>query len=186
MEVKVGISNRHVHLTREDFVYLFGDIYLDKKQDLSQSGEYASIYKVSLIGPKGEINNVRIVGPERSYTQVEVSKTDCYTLGIDAPVRESGNLLDATLITIANGDKKITKSCCIIANRHIHINKEDRKRLNLTKHYYKVKTNGDKASILDKVYIKEGENYNFELHLDTDDANANLLKTGDYVSIIDD
>lgn len=186
MEVKVGVSNRHVHLTREDFVYLFGDIYLDKKHDLNQSGEYASIYKVSLIGPKGEINNVRIVGPERSYTQVEVSKTDCYALGIDAPVRKSGNLLDASLITIANGDKKITKPCCIIANRHIHINKEDRKRLNLVKPYYKVKTTGDKASILDKVYIKEGESFNFELHLDTDDANANLLKSGDYVSIIDD
>ena len=131
MQVKVGVSNRHIHVTKEDFIYLFGDIPFTKRNDLSQPGEFASNFTVKLIGPKGEIDNVRVVGPERSYTQVEVSKTDCYKLGINAPVRNSGDLSDASVITIEYNDKSITKACCIIPTRHIHISSLDRKKYNL-------------------------------------------------------
>lgn len=186
MQVKVGVSNRHIHINKEDYIYLFGDIPFTKRNDLGQPGEFASNFTVKISGPKGEIDNVRVVGPQRNYTQVEVSKTDCYKLGINAPVRNSGDLSDALVITIEYNDKSITKACCIIPTRHIHISSLDRKKYNLTKDYYKIKVEGEKASILDKVYIKEGENYNFELHLDTDDANANLIKTGDYLEIIED
>jgi len=186
MQVKVGVSNRHIHITDEDYTYLFGDVPFKKRNDLGQPGEFASEFTVKIIGPKGEIDNVRVVGPERNYTQVEVSKTDCYKLGTDAPVRNSGDLSNASVITIEYNNKSITKACCIIPTRHIHITSLDRKKLKLTKDYYKIKVEGEKASILDKVYIKEGENYNFELHLDTDDANANLIRTGDFLEIIDD
>ena len=185
MKVKVGVSNRHIHITKEDFLYLFGNIPFTKRNDLSEPGEFASNFVVKISGPKGEIENVRVVGPERSYTQVEVSKTDCYKLGIDAPVRNSGDLEDSAIITIEYNNKSITKACCIIPTRHIHISTSERKKLNLTKDYYKIKVDGEKSSILDKVYIKEGKDYNFELHLDTDDANANLIKNGDVLEIIE-
>lgn len=185
MKVKVGISNRHIHITRDDFVYLFGNEKLTKRNDLTQKGEYASNYVVKLTGPNGFIDNVRIVGPERSYTQVELSQTDCYKLGINCPVRMSGDLTDAALITISNNDKSIIRKCCIIPIRHIHISAYDRKKFNLVNDYYKVKVETDKPVIFDKVYIKEKDNYKFELHLDTDDANSCLLENGCFVDIME-
>lgn len=182
MKIKVNISNRHIHLTKEDFMFLFGNDNLSKRNDLVQTGEYASNLVVSLKGPKGVINNVRIVGPFRSYTQVEVSKTDCYTLGIDAPVRDSGDLSDASYITIINKDKILKRKCAIIAKRHIHISLLEQEKYNLNSCY--VKITGEKSGILDDVTIKEGVNSKLELHLDYDDANAFLLKNGDVVEVL--
>lgn len=186
MKVKLGISNRHIHLNEEDFKLLFGDTILEKRNELYQPGEYASNLTVTLEGDKGLISNVRVIGPIRSYTQVEVSKTDCYTLGIDAPVARSGVLTDAKFITIANGDKKIIRKSLIIACRHIHISPEERKKYNLLKDSYKIKIDGIKKGILDDVYIEENEKNKFELHLDTDDANAFLLQQNDELEIIVD
>ncbi len=185
MNVKVGISNRHVHLTKEDFKILFGDIELSKRNVLSQPGEFASNLTVTLIGPKHEISNVRILGPLRDYTQVEISKTDCYTLGLDCPIRESGNLDGATEIIIKNGDNFITRKAGIIAQRHIHITNKEKEELGLFNSPCKIKINNEKGGILDNVYLKVSDNYVFELHLDNDDANANLLKQNDIVEIID-
>lgn len=185
MEVSVGLSNRHVHLTEEDYKLLFGDIEIEKRNDLTQPGQFACVNSVTLKGSKREIENVRLLGPLRDYTQVEISKTDSYTLGVDPPVRNSGDLEGAAEIEIIGPKGSIKRNACIIATRHIHISPEDRKRLNLENvETVKVKINGEKASILENVYLKEIENSFLELHLDTDDGNASLLKQGDKVEII--
>lgn len=185
MLVKVGVSNRHIHLNQEDYNLLFSSSKFDKRNDLTQKGEFASLKTVTIKGPKGSIDNVRVVGPLRNYTQVEILKGDTYILGVNPPVRTSGDLLDASVITIKTELNEITKKCCIIANRHIHISKEERKKYNLTKDKYKIKINTEKGGIIDNVYIKESDKFNLELHLDRDDANAFLLKDNDLVEIIE-
>lgn len=184
MKIKVGISNRHIHLTKEDFTLLFGNIKLDKRNDLSQEGEFASNLTAIVEGPKSTISKVRILGPLRDYTQVELSKTDCYTLGIDCPIRESGDLSSATEITIRNGDNFIIRKAAIIPERHIHINPREQEKYHLYNKTYGVKIDTEKGGIINNVYLKIDDSYNLELHLDTDDANAFLLKQGDEVEII--
>lgn len=185
MKVKIGVSNRHIHLCYEDYNILFGNIEMEKLKDLVQIGEFASNLVVDIETSKNKIENVRLLGPLRGYTQVEVSKTDCYTLGITAPVRESGNLSGASEVTIIGPNGCITKSCAIIANRHLHINHEDRVSLGLENvEKIQVKLGEEKSAILDSVYIKETPNGVLELHLDTDDANSNLVKTNDLADLI--
>lgn len=185
MKVKIGVSARHVHLTKEDFEYLFGMSELTKYRDLTQKGEFAANEKVTIKTNKGEFNNVRILGPFRSYTQVEISKTDAYVLGINPPIRSSGDLSNSETITICNGDKMITKECCIIANRHLHVNNSDLIKYNLKdKECVKIKIGGIKGAVLDNVYIKSSDNYVLECHLDLDDANANLINNGDEGEIV--
>lgn len=184
MKIKVGISNRHIHLKEEDFKLLFQDTILDKRNDLSQPGMYASNLTVTLVGPKNEIPNVRVIGPLRDYTQVEVSQSDCYTLGITCPIRESGDLTDAGEITIKNKNQEITRKACIVSQRHIHISPEEQARFGLFESVYKIKIFGEKGGTLDNVYLKVSPNYKYELHLDIDDANAHLLNQNDEVEII--
>ena len=185
MNIKVGISNRHVHLSQEDYNILFGDRKIEKLKDLVQVGEFASSFVVEIKTEKATIGKVRFLGPVRSYTQVEVSKTDCYTLGIDAPVRASGDLSGAAAITIVGPCGSVTKECAIIANRHLHVNPSDRANLGLENiDKVKVKVGSIKSAILDDVYIKETPCGVLELHLDTDDANANLLKSGDEIELV--
>ncbi len=185
MKVLLGISNRHVHLTEEDYKALFNDAPLEKVKDLVQPGEFASNQKVSIKTEKSTINNVRLLGPLRKYSQVEISKTDSFTLGIKPPVRNSGDLENAEKITIVGPYGEVTKNCCIIATRHLHINKEDRIKYNLEGvEKVKVKIESEKSTIFEDVYIKENPNYVLELHLDTDDGNGSLAKTGDEVEII--
>ena len=185
MNIQVGISNRHIHLTESDYITLFGNIPLEKRNDLVQKGEYASTSVVKIIGPKGEIDKVRVLGPFRTYTQVEVSTTDTYKLGIKPIVRTSGDLEDAEEITIEGPKNTITKKCAIVATRHIHLNNEDLKKYDLDPNkMYKIKINGEKCAILEKVHLKVKETAVLELHLDTDDANACLLKQKDKVELI--
>ena len=132
MKVNIGVSRRHVHLTKEDVKILFGDGYeLTKFRDLSQPGQYACNEKVILKGERGSIPDVRVLGPERDKTQAEVTKTDCYRFGINAPVRNSGDLDDASKITIIGPKGEITKNAAIIAARHLHINPTDAKKLGI-------------------------------------------------------
>ena len=185
MKVNVGVSNRHVHLNDEDYKALFGDIPLTKRNDLTQPNTFASELTVTITGPKKSIPNVRVLGPNRSYTQVEVSKTDSYTLGIDPPVRDSGDLEDASEITIVGPKGTITKNAAIIATRHIHVDKNIREKYGLNGiARVSVQISGEKAGIINNVHLKDSEEAYFELHLDTDDANAHLLKQGDVVEII--
>ncbi len=188
MKVKVGVSARHVHLNYEDLKTLFGDDYkLTKKNDLSQKGEYASTSLVVLEGPNKETLKARIVGPLRDKTQVEISKTDAYKLGINPPVRCSGDLTGAAKITIIGPKSKITKNAAIIAARHLHVSTKEALELGLKdKKFVSVLVKGKKSGILNDVYVRIKDNYVSEVHLDTDDANAFLIENGSIVEIITD
>ena len=184
MKVLLGVSNRHVHLTEEDYKTLFGDEPLNKVKDLVQPGQFSSDKKVSIKTEKRTIDNVRLLGPLRSYTQVEISKTDSFALGVNPPVRNSGELEGAETVTIIGPVGEVTKPCCIIANRHLHISPSQREELGLVgveKVYAKVV--GEKETMFGDVYIKESPDYTLELHLDTDDGNGALAKTGDEIEI---
>ena len=186
MKVLLGISNRHIHLNEEDYKILFKDQKMENIRDLVQPEQFASNLLVDIKTEKGVLNKVRVLGPLRSYTQVELSRTDCYKLGIEPPVRESGDLEGASTVTIVSPYGELTKNCAIIANRHIHITKELREKYNLYQDKVKIKINGEKGAILENVYLKETEKAALELHLDTDDANAVNLKNKDMVEIITD
>lgn len=187
MEVSVGVSNRHVHLKKEDLEVLFGVGYeLEFYKPLKQPGQFASTDKVTIKTDKAEMENVRILGPVRNYTQVEISKTDAFKLGVNPPVRASGNLKDSAPITIV-GPKGILNLSegCIIADRHIHITPNQLKELCLeNREEVSIRVNGIKGGILENVHLKVDENSYFELHLDTDDANSHLISDGDIVEII--
>ena len=186
MKVNIGVSRRHVHLTKEDVKILFGDGYeLTKFRDLSQPGQYACNEKVILKGERGSIPDVRVLGPERDKTQAEVTKTDCYRFGINAPVRNSGDLDDASEITIIGPKGEITKNAAIIAARHLHINPTDAKKLGIIdKKFVTLKVGGEKPGILENVYVRVSESFVYEVHLDTDDANAFLIEQNDEGEII--
>lgn len=187
MKVNIGVSNRHVHLCETDFNKIFNNKVMLKDRDLTQIGEFASNLRVALKTDNGIIENVRVVGPLRNYTQVEISKTDAYKLGLNPPVRDSGNLSGSESITIIGDNEVFMPECCIIANRHIHANNEDIIKYNLDPNKkYRVKVSGEKGGILDNVSIKVSDRFVFEMHIDTDDANAHLLNTGSEGIIIED
>ncbi len=189
MKIPVGVSARHVHLTREHLDILFGNNYdLTKFKDLSQQGQYASNELVIIKTEKAEIKNVRVLGPVRNYTQVEISRSDAIKLGLNPPVRDSGVLDDSSSITIIGpkGRVDLTEGC-IIANRHIHLTNEDMQKYGLENiDKVKVKVRGVKGGILDNVFLKISDSYSWELHIDVDDANAHLIKQGDLVMVIKD
>lgn len=178
MKVEIGVSNRHVHLKKDDFIKLFGDVELTKDKDLKQPGQYASIYKLTIKTEKNEIKNVRVMGPLREYTQVEISKTDSYALGLNPPIRTSGDLENSETVTLVGPNGEITTNGCIIANRHIHITEEDKIKYNL-KDNVNVEVKTEKGALLYNVFLKITPDAVLEMHIDTDDANANLIKTGD-------
>ena len=186
MKISVGVSNRHVHLKENDFKILFGEISLEKDFDLHQKGEFASKLFVTIKWPKGHIDRVRVIGPIRTYTQVEVSRTDCYILGINPPIRKSGDISSSSPITIIgpNGTVELEEGA-IIAERHIHITKQQLAYYQLDENKpLNIVVRGEKPTILNNVKLKVSENAYFELHLDTDDANACNLKNGDIVDIL--
>ncbi len=188
MKVKVGVSNRHIHISREDFVKLCGeehDFY--SVRDLSQGGEFSSNVLVDVKTSKNVIRNVRIVGPFRDKTQIELSITDSYFLGINPPVRMSGDFDGAEDATLVYNDREVfVKGAVIVPNRHIHANREELEKYNLHEgEVLSVRVNGDRGGILDNVIVKCKDSYSFELHLDTDEANAFNLKNGDVIDIIE-
>lgn len=187
MNVKIGVSNRHVHLCLADLEILFGKNFnLEVKNELSQPGQFASTSVVTIKTMKDEINNVRVLGPVRSYTQVEISRTDAYKLGINPPVRDSGDLDGSEKVTIIgpNGSIDLDKGC-IIATRHIHISTEKVHELGLDDvKFVSVRVGGIKGGILSNVSLKISPEFITEMHIDTDDANAHLLKSGDTVEIM--
>ena len=182
MEVILGVSNRHVHLTEEDYKVLFGDEPLGVVKELVQPGQFSSDKKVAIKTEKRTIENVRLLGPLRSYTQVEISKTDSFSIGVNPPIRNSGDLEGAATVTIVGPLGEVTKPCCIIANRHLHISPAQRQEFGLVG-VEKVKAR-IKPTVFEDVFIKEDPNFTLELHLDTDDGNGAMAKTGDMIEII--
>ncbi|MBR6534350.1 MAG: phosphate propanoyltransferase [Clostridia bacterium] len=176
-DVPVGVSNRHIHLSKADLETLYGAGYeLTPMKDLSQPGQYACKEQLTIIGPSlRSIEGVHVLGPLRSSSQVEISKTDSYVLKVKPPVRESGKLAGSAPITIVGPKGIVTlKEGCIIANRHIHMGVEDGKRFGVSDgDYVSVEAVGDgKRTRLYDVQIRVSESFKLEMHLDTDDANA--------------
>ena len=181
MKIRVGVSNRHIHLCKSDADILFGKDYeFTKRNDLTQTGEYACCEVVKVSTDKYEFPYVRVLGPLRNYTQVEVSLDDSKLLGIEPPVRDSGDLENSESVWLEGPNGKIfKKNCCIRANRHIHCNKLD--NLGYTKNDIVAAVIGDK--VLDDIHIKENDNYVLELHIDKTDAAYFGLNNGDYIDL---
>ena len=175
-EVPLGISNRHIHLTKEDMETLFGAGYeLTPMKDLSQPGQYACKEVLTIVGPSMRpIENVRVLGPLRKASQVEISMTDSYVLKVKPPVRESGNLAGSSPIRII-GPKGVVelKEGCIIANRHIHMSPDDAARFGV-KDFDRVTVDaeGVRRTRWYDVQVRVHKDFRLEMHVDTDDANA--------------
>ena len=176
MEVKVGVSNRHVHLTKEDVDILFGKDYeLTPRNYLDQPGQYAADETVTLKTENNIKEYVRVVGPTRNYTQVEILEEDNNYFGINAPVRNSGDIENSENITIIGPKGELNKqNVCIIANRHIHINTRDRGKFKEDQ-IVSVEVSG---VVLNNVHIKIGNNYALALHINKDDAKNNNIESG--------
>lgn len=188
MKVTIGVSNRHIHLTKEDIDILFGKDYkLQVLKKINQPGQFASVETVTIQTKKDRIDNVRILGPIRKYSQVEISKTDAYKLGINPPIRESGDIKGSEAITIIGPKGKLyLKEGCIIATRHIHISPKQVQMYGLQgKKYVDVLVGREKKAILKDVYLKISDPAYYEMHLDMDDANANLIENGALATILE-
>lgn len=187
MGIPAGISVRHIHIQKEHLEKLFGTNYkLTHFKDLSQIGQFAAEEKVDLIGPKGEIKNVRILGPERPKTQVELALSDARILGIKPPVRASGDLENSEGIIIRGplGEVQLNDGV-IIAERHIHMSDIEAKKFNVVDgEKVQVQVTGDKPGIFDNVTIRVNEKSVLDFHIDTDDANAFLLNQGSLVQML--
>lgn len=186
--IPVGVSNRHIHLTRQDVETLFGKGYrLTPLKDLSQPGQYACKEQLTIVGPSlRPIEKVRVLGPERKASQVEISRTDAYLLKVRPPVRESGKIAGSAPITIIGPKGVVTLSeGCIIANRHIHMSPEDGARFGLKDNdYVTVDAFGERRTRFFDVQVRVDPNFRLEMHLDTDDANAAGLANGAKVAIV--
>lgn len=185
--VPVGVSARHVHLTQEHVEALFGPGYqLTKKKDL-MGGQYASNETVTIVGLKlRAIENVRILGPVRKASQVEVSATDAIKLGVKVPVRESGNIAGSAPIAIVGPKGALyLKEGCIIAMRHIHMSPKDAMAAGVKDgEIVSVKADNERGTIFNQVKIRVDESFTLEMHIDTDEANAAQIATGTTVTII--
>jgi len=185
--VKVGISNRHLHITQADFERLFGaGKQPAPERPISQPGQFAALERVKVVGPGGVLEGIRIVGPTRKATQVELSAADCRHLGLDAPVRHSGSTAGSAPIRLEGPAGSVTLAeGAIIAARHIHVSPADSARLGVA--------DGDRVTVvlgpaerrvtLHDVLIRSGAAHATEMHLDTDEAHAFGVKTGDAAAI---
>ncbi|TGG89127.1 phosphate propanoyltransferase [Geotoga petraea] len=187
--IKVGVSNRHLHLSQEDLEKLFGRGYqLNPIKDLGQPGQYASEETVDLVGPKNTIKRVRVLGPTRKATQVEVSRTDAFKLGVNPPVRDSGDIVDSSSIKLVGPKGEVElKEGVIIAKRHIHMHTDDAAKYGLKdKDLVSVLANKDgRKLIFQDVLVRVSDKYALEFHVDTDEANAAFLENNDEIEIIE-
>ncbi|MCM1027075.1 MAG: phosphate propanoyltransferase [Roseburia sp.] len=186
-QVPVGVSARHIHLTAEHVEALFGEGYqLTKKKDL-MGGQYACNETVTVVGLKlRAIENIRVLGPVRRASQLEISATDALKLGIAAPVRESGDIAGSAPIAVV-GPKGVIylQEGCIIAKRHIHMSPADALAAGVRDgDLVSVRADNERGTVFNEVKIRVHDSFTLEMHIDTDEANASKIKTGDKVTIL--
>jgi len=183
--IPVGVSVRHVHLSREDCDALFGKDYeLQKKRDVTQPGQYVTRETVDLVGPKGEIRGVAIINPLRKESQVEVARTDAFALGVKPPLRESGKLIDTPGLTLRgpHGSVSIARGV-ILAMRHVHMSPEQAKSYGVgDKDVIQVKVAGEREMVMGDVLVRVNPAYTLDMHIDTDEANAAGLNSDSVVA----
>jgi acetate kinase len=177
----VEVSAHHIHLTQEHVEALFGKGHqLTKHADLSQPGQYACKEQLTIVGPKGRIERVRVLGPARKYTQIEIAMTEQFKVGVHPPIRESGDIADSPGCTLESptGSVKVDRGV-ICALRHVHMTPEDALRYGVRdKSVVRVRIAGDRELVFGDVLIRVDPNFALAMHIDTDEANAASVKTG--------
>jgi len=189
VRIPIAVSARHAHLSQATIERLFGAGYvLTRRSDLSQTGQYSAQEVVTLIGPHGHLDHVRLMGPPRDSDQIEISSSDEFVLGLDAPLRISGDLKDTPGIFVQGPRGRIALQAGVItAQRHIHMSSQDACRLGLR--------NGDIVSArvgragrslrFDEIVVRVAPDFRLELHLDTDEANAAGVVSGDLAQLVE-
>lgn len=186
-QIKIGVSQRHIHLSREDLDTLFGKGYELTKKKTLMGREYAAEECVTLVGPSlKSIEKVRVLGPVRAKTQVEISRTDTFILKVSPPVRPSGQVEGSEkLVVVGPKGSVYLKEGVIIANRHIHLTPQYAKQHNIKDgDYVDVLVESIKPTKFYDVQVRVRDDFNVEMHIDTDDANSAGLRNGDIVKII--
>jgi len=174
----VEVSARHVHLNQEAMDVLFGkDSKMTYTRDLSQPGQFVCAERVDIVGPKRTIAGVVVLGPERGSPQVEVSLTDCFTLGTVAPIRESGDIQGSAPITLKGpAGELVLQEGMIVAKRHIHLTPEDAQRLGVTdKQIVEVRMDTQRPVTFGDVVVRVSPKFAAAMHVDTDEGNAALI-----------
>ena len=187
MKLPIALSNKHVHLSQADIDVLFGQGHqLVELKPLRQPGQFACEEKIDLVGPKGTIKGVRVLGPTRPHTQVEISLADGFTLGVKAPIRESGDIDGTPGLKLVGpaGEVEIDKGV-IVASRHIHMTLEDAKNFGVTdKQMVKIRTFGPRSVVFENVLVRANDSYALEMHVDVEEGNAAGVKNGEMVELI--
>ena len=187
MRIPVGISNRHVHLSPVDVEKLFGKWYqLTKLKDISQPGQFACNESVTLSGPKGKMEHVRVVGPTRKNTQIEIMLWDNFVLGTNAPVRISGEFTDGDSITLIwpAGETYVTNGV-IASQRHLHCTVAEAESMGIKNgDLIKIKIPGPRGLIFEQVAVRARDDYALDFHIDIEEANAAWVKTWDRGEIV--
>lgn len=176
--VEVGLSNKHLHLKAEDIEILFGAGHtLTPTKPLKQPGQFACEEKVDIVGPKGTLKGIRILGPARPETQIELAMTDARTIGISAPIRESGKLEGTPGCKLIGPAGEVTLDHGVmVALRHIHLSKAQAEEAGVKdKDVVSMKVEGERGLVFDKVLVRAGDAHEREFHLDTDEGNAAAL-----------
>lgn len=186
-KVPVGVSNRHVHLSEEALARLFGPRYeLTKMRDLSQPGQFAAEETVTIVGPKRAIENVRILGPARSLTQVEISRSDGFVLGVHPPVRLSGDIKGTPGIKIIGPQGEIEiEEGLIVAARHIHMTPADAAQFDVKDgELVSVIADTPRPVVFRDVVVRVRDDFALDFHIDIDEGNAAFLSTGDTATVV--
>lgn len=186
--ISIGVSNRHVHLCQADWDFLFGPGLTPRKfRSVKQPGFWACYETVDVVGPKGKIEKVRLIAPHRPRTQIEVAKTDAAQLGLRAPVRGSGDLGGSSPVRVIGpkGSLEI-KEGLVIASRHIHLSPSEAQERGIQdKEVVRVRAGigGPREVLFENVLCRVSDQFSLEFHIDTDEANAAWVKTGELVYI---
>ena len=187
MKLPIALSNKHVHLSQADIDVLFGAGHkLVEFKPLSQPGQYACEEKIDLVGPKGTIKGVRVLGPARPNTQVEISLSDGFALGVKAPIRESGDVEGTPGVKLVGpaGEVELTEGV-IVASRHIHMSLEDAAKFGVEdKQIVKVRTFGPRSVVFENVLVRANANFALEMHVDVEEGNAAAVRNGEMVELI--
>ena len=175
LTIEIEASGRHIHLSRGDLEALFGAGYqLNRVKDLSQPGQYACAERLTLEGPKGKLERVVILGPERSESQAEISLTDAVALGVTPPVRLSGEVQGTPGITLRRGERELRRDRgLMVAKRHIHMTPETAEHYHIAdKEILQVRVEGERAMVFDEVVARVSASYADAMHIDYDEMNA--------------
>jgi len=180
-KAEVGLSNKHLHLKSEDIETLFGKGHaLTPTKDLKQPGQFACEEKVDIVGPKGTLKGIRVLGPARAETQIELAMTDARAIGVTAPVRESGKLDGTPGVKLVGPAGEVALDHgAIVALRHIHLSPEQAVEAGVKdKEIVSIKFEGERGVIFNNVLVRSGAGHESEIHLDTDEGNAAGLSNG--------